>query len=369
MSKQTSYSLFCFLLAVMYGLAANAQVVMTTQLPPVGVTQKSQLWNLVLSNASASAVDVQIELSLLNLQTGQTVLTGTGRRLVLPKGAKVIQWGDVQPVVYNAAGSSGIDANPNGFLPAGNYKACYNLMRYVSDFKEVIAEECTDLEIAPLSPPQLTLPADGDTVGTLYPQFSWMPPTPATIFQRLTYELKIVELLEGQSAGDAIQNNLPVLGVDRLSQPLYPYPTSAKSFEKGKNYLWQVTARDINQYEVKTEVWRFSVRSEAFNQTLISTVYARLGRGINATIVPARDTLKVAYINLSGDTSAAYRISPVEQEERTAVQGTLKLVHGENFLDVPLPAGKGLREGERYRFELVNRKGETWEIQFSYQRN
>jgi hypothetical protein len=367
MSKQMRRNAFCFLFAMSTFLQMDAQVVMTTQLPPVGVTQKSQLWNLVVANASSSVVEVQIELSLLNLQTGQTVLTGTGRRLVLPKGAKVVQWGDVQPVVYNAAGSSGVDANPNGFLPVGNYKACYNLMRYVSDQKEVIAEECADIEIAPLSPPQLVLPADGDTLETLSPQFSWLPPAPATLFQKLSYELKVVEVLPGQSHGDAIQNNLPLLGIDRLTQPFYPYPASSKALEKGKQYLWQVTAKDINQYEGKTEVWLFSTRQEESVQTSPSTVYARLQRGNSGAVIPVQETLRIAYVNQGGDSTAAYQISASENDGQVITKGTFRLVGGENFLDLPLRSIRGLHAGGHYRFRLVSRQGEAWEVQFFLQ--
>lgn len=367
MIKQTSRIIFCFLLLGSAAFTLRAQVVMTTQLPPVGVTQKTQLWNLLLSNTSTGNVDLQIELSLLNLQTNQTVLSGTGRRFTLVKGAKVVQWGDVQPVVYNAAGSSGIDANPNGFLPAGNYKVCYNLMRYLNDMKEVIGEECTDIEIAPLNPPQLTLPADGDTLETTYPQFSWMPPVPANLFQRLTYEIRVVELLPGQSQGEAIQNNLPFFNTDNLAQALYTYPSSAKGFEAGKDYLWQVTAKDINQYAVKTEVWRFHLKKNERTTPVTSVGYTRLTGSMNSTVMISGDVLRVAYFNQAGDSTASYNIYAEEKLDQKIGSGIVKLKQGENFLDIPIEAIRKLRERQRYWFEVVSSRGERRGMQFTYE--
>src|SRR5882724_2239560 len=93
--------LLLFSLLAGFGMAVQAQVVLTLQLPPAGATIKSQLWNFSLMNASGSAMDVQVTLTLTDVAANQLVFTGTSKVFSLPRGIKQVQAADVTPVTYN----------------------------------------------------------------------------------------------------------------------------------------------------------------------------------------------------------------------------------------------------------------------------
>src|SRR5690348_9807299 len=66
-------------------LLIHAQVNISVQLPPAGLIQKNQLWNLVLINNDNQSLDVNILMNLQDASTGQTVLSGTSNTFILPK--------------------------------------------------------------------------------------------------------------------------------------------------------------------------------------------------------------------------------------------------------------------------------------------
>jgi len=78
------YILIILSAAVLQGI--RAQVVINPQLPPGGLTVKSQLWNLAVVNTGNQSIQAQVELSIVNAANNQPVLTATTRVLTFPKG-------------------------------------------------------------------------------------------------------------------------------------------------------------------------------------------------------------------------------------------------------------------------------------------
>jgi hypothetical protein len=111
---------------------------------------------------------------------------------------------DIQPVQYNYLAAE----LTSGFIPLGSYVACYRVSRVGPKGPEPMADECVRININPLSPPLLNTPADKSILPTIYPQFSWLPPTPAEMFSNLNYDIAIAEVLPGQSPAEAILNNV-----------------------------------------------------------------------------------------------------------------------------------------------------------------
>ncbi len=89
--------------AVLAGWLLNlsAQVVLNLQLPPAGLTVKSQLWNMSVINTVSQSMQAQIEMSMINVANNQTVLTATTRALTFTRGLKMLHSGDVATVTYN----------------------------------------------------------------------------------------------------------------------------------------------------------------------------------------------------------------------------------------------------------------------------
>ena len=217
---------------------------------------KAQLWNLTVSNAGAPFL-ARIQLNVVDLQNHQSVLTAASAPFQAPKGASIVQMQTLEPITYSYNSPTVVDRTPNGPLPAGQYQVCYQLLTTTEAGQVVVAEDCEEVAVEPLTPPLLTMPEDDSVVTTPQPNFTWTPPTPLNMFSNLTYVVLISEVDEGQSLTDAIQKNLPLQQAQGLQQPFLSYPLTGPQLEPGKTYAWQVVAMDGTTYADKSEVWSF----------------------------------------------------------------------------------------------------------------
>lgn len=231
-------------LGLITGYGLQAQVVISLQLPPLGLTIKPQLWNMSLINTTGAAIMVDVQMVMTDAGTGQTVMTAATPSFLLPAGAKVINANTVAPISYTAGAGYTIDANPNGFLPVGVYNICYNVTRRTDHISDQVADECITAEVEPISPPQLIQPGDSDRVLLRRPFFTWLPPTPYNTFSNLLYDWVLVEVQPTQSAADAIQQNVPVFLQSNISFTGLQYPLSMPELDTNKLYAWRVTAKN-----------------------------------------------------------------------------------------------------------------------------
>ncbi|WP_207511031.1 hypothetical protein, partial [Longitalea luteola] len=107
------------MVCLLMGWCLQAQVVITLQLPPLGLTIKPQLWNMSLINTSGGSMTTQLQMVMTDAGTGQTVLTATTPLIQLQPGAQALTASNVGPLTYTAGAGYAVDANPNGFLPVG----------------------------------------------------------------------------------------------------------------------------------------------------------------------------------------------------------------------------------------------------------
>ena len=199
-----------FIIALFISALANGQVIVNLQLPPMGLSIKSQLWNLSLINTGTGDINVQVEMTMTDVSNNQRVLTGLSKNFVLPRGVKQVQATDVMPIIYTVgAPGYNLDGNPAGFLPIGIFNICYSIIKINNDGAERLGEECQTIEIEPLSPPQLVIPHDSEHVETTRPFFTWLPPSPYNLFNNLQYDWILVEVQPTQNAATALQQNIP----------------------------------------------------------------------------------------------------------------------------------------------------------------
>lgn len=257
MYRRSFYTIFLMLLMA----AGKAQVSISVQEPPAGIVQKRQLWNLALINSGNNAIDVVVGLTLLDLSDNQPALTAFTRFITLNKGIRQLKVADIEPVDYQYV-SPAFSRLSDALLPIGNYQACYTVYISGKEEKIVLAENCIVLDVQPLSPPQLTMPVDSAVIENPWPQFSWLPPAPVTLFNDLNYDLLVTEVRPDQSAGAAIQENLPVYHVRRLTTMVNNYPSSNKTLDTGKVYAWRVIAKNGETFAAQSEVWTFSISNE-----------------------------------------------------------------------------------------------------------
>ncbi len=338
-------------LLILCGLPAllQAQLTISVQLPSAGMVQQDQLWNLVVMNGSNKNLDAVLLLSLQDLSTGQTVLTGSTRSVVFPPGAKSLRVADLQPVQYNNYGATSLGGS---YIPLGAYTACYTISKVTAETQEPIASECVRININPLSPPLLNLPADKAKIATPYPQFSWMPPAPLNMFNDLSYELNVVEVLEGQSPAEAISNNTPVYSRSMLQAPYESYATSYTPLEKNKTYGWQVTARNGMNYAAVTEIWTFDMKGDSANVESHDKSYIELksNQPSGAAYPLSTREVRLKYYSYGSTFKGVFRF--YNNTNTLVKEISRNIVYGDNYLSIPLD--KSFEKDVLYKAEFID---------------
>jgi len=350
--------------AILVGLLpvlVKAQVSVNVQLPAAGFVQKEQLWNLVLVNNNTDAADLSIRLNVQDAHSGQVLLSATTGSFLVSKGVKLLKTEDVQPVAYSYAAPD----FSGTYLPMGAYIACYQVINNASRKDAPVAQECTRINIDPLSPPQLTSPLNKSELTNPYPQFTWMPPTPLDMFNNLTYDLLITEVLQGQSATQAIQYNTPVYTKSNLSQSYENYATGFTKLDTGKLYAWQVVARNGLNYAAKTEVWTFKIAPPSWVKQLIEqTPFIKMKQDNPERGIAPNGILKLSYMNETGDTLVKVRITDPSASQQQETVFDIKVSSGENLVQHDLQKMLHPQEGKTYEACIINSRNEKWKIFF-----
>jgi hypothetical protein len=320
---------WAFLLLLFF--SANAQVSVSVQEPPSGVVQKSQLWNLTLIYSANNTINVTVGLSLIDLTDNQPVLTAFTRPITLSKGVKQLRIGDVSPIDY-AYVSPAFNRLMNNFLPIGKYQACYTI--YSGDrHAYVLSDNCINLEVLPLSPPQLSMPADSASIENPYPQFTWLPPAPLTLFTDLNYDLLVTEVRGDQTPGAAIQENIPVYNMRYLMTVVNNYPASNKILDTGKVYAWRVIAKNGESFAAQSDVWTFKVAGKK-PETLVPPggIYIELKNDLNYTSINLieENILGVKYYSYDKTHEAVIRFYDEKGETIKEIKRTIE--YGNNFM-------------------------------------
>src|SRR5687768_3371471 len=166
---------------------------------------------------------------------------------------------------YDVAGSTHHDeeeeriASRTGRLREGDYTACA-VIADLTGFS--LAESCTQFTIVYPDPPLLLSPANRDVVTETDPLFQWTPVQVPVDFQ-LSYVMRVVEVLNGQTPQEALRANIPHYQSLDGQFPSLRYPIDARPFEVGKQYAWTIQVLDQNGYAAsandgRSEIWTFS---------------------------------------------------------------------------------------------------------------
>lgn len=357
------------------GITKNviSQVLITSQLPEVGTVVKTQLWNLTLSNAGTVNEQVRISMVLTDRKNGVSVLSAETGIITLLPGIKLLQYKDVQPVIYTVLNYNyGTDASPTGFLPAGNFDVCYTLTK--KNAGTALAEDCSLILVEPLNPPLLIMPPDNAVVNELRPFFTWLPPAPLQLFNRLTYDFKLAEVQPKQQPEAALQQQLPLIYRTNLTANSFAYPASVSELDTGKLYAWQVTAMNNGMPVAASDVWTFKPKQTTGAEGATAdneTAYFKLTTEQSSGYFICRGLLKLAYENNLNDTKASlhiYDITSKFRKETGNSYATITLKPGQNFIDYDAESEAGLINKHIYQLELVNSKGEVWSARFEYQK-
>ena len=145
----------------------------------------------------------------------------------------------------------------SGKIRDGNYRLCVELVD-AKNGATITTQQCQYFSIVVYQQPILLLPLNGDTLAknsTRRPIFKWTPvvPNPAT---PVTYRLQVMEIMEGQEAGQAFRTNHPILEKDYKMTTLASWPFEFQLPDAGKSYVWSVQAIDEQERPVGTNEGR-----------------------------------------------------------------------------------------------------------------
>lgn len=353
------------LFLTLISLAAETQITIQANLPTVGLLQKDQLWNVLIINSTNQPYYCRLELILQDRITGQEVLTAVSNYFNLTPGAKQLNDNQLNPIQYNYILPT-LNNRMQQLLPAGNYTACYALTSRATG--EVnLSEDCVQFDAEPLSPPMLIFPADSAILNNPPMQFSWTPPTPVAMFNRLSYQILVAEVRSGQLAEEAIQQNIPFYLDGNLVSNLLNYPPSAATFEKEKWYAWQVIARDERGYAGKSEVWVFQVKSTARQTPVVESMpFVKMKKNDPDKGVAPNGILKVSYINETTDSIITIKIIDLNSNKKEP-EITIPIHAGENLIQYDLEKLMPMQKGKIYEAQIINSRNEKWVMQFEVQ--
>jgi len=366
--------IFLLLLVTIIVRENFAQVLINLQLPPSGITLKSQLWNFSLVNTSSDILSVQVEITITDLSNNQHVLTASSNRMQLAKGIKLVHVNDAAPVTYNVSNTGySIDASPEGFLPVGKFAVCYTVLQIIHNGVEQVADDCANIEVEPLSPPILIMPADSEVVTVVRPVFNWMPPSPYNLFNSLQYSWVLTEVLPMQTGAVAVQQNIPLASQSGLSVPVFAYPASLQALDENKLYAWQVTAKNNTTAIAQSEVWTFRIKKADSNDLIKKDpegFFAKLKHEEDAATVLCYGVLRFEYLNEINNGMVRIDVSDISVGKRKTIsldQTEYPVTTGRNFMQMDL-RDKNLATGHTYLLQLNSASGEHWYLKFEYRK-
>ena len=355
-------------------IQSRGQLLVNLNLPPQGVVEKSQLWPITLINTGNSPITLHIDLMISGAISGLPVLSASTRSFTINPGTTQINNAFLQPIQYNVLGVGyNIDASPNGLLPYGDFEACYSFMLNQGDGVVKLADECTELVIEPLGPPQLTMPFDQSVIETKNPQLSWLPPVPANLFSNLKYDLELVEVLPSQSQEDAIQQNIPLFQQISIAGTMIQYPLSAPALQLNKQYAWRVIAKTNETYIAKSETWVFSIKEFQNADSLIKNdvPYGELKREDQPGYAIFSDELKFDYLNEYEDSTwnlAVYDLTTADRKLIKLNMDSIPLKPGQNLVNYDVHALTEFMDRHLYLLEVINSRKESWRLRFEYRK-
>ncbi|PJJ79987.1 DUF928 domain-containing protein [Mucilaginibacter auburnensis] len=252
----------------------------------------------------------------------------------------------------------------NNTFPAGEYEYCYSLTIRNSDI--LPDEECFSYTLAPFAELNLIDPYDGDDLCNKRPVFTWQPLVPALSGTR--YQLVLTEIKQGQSATEAINYNQPIINQRNITSPMLVFPSIARDLELNKKYSWQVTAyKDLTVLN-RSEVSQFSINcADSVKKQVVASGYRDIEDLSKGNFYIASGYLRFALVNSYGVQNMVYTITSINNpNKKIGHLAKIKLVKGNNQIDIDLAGNSSFTDGEFYILTVTMPTGNVKSLRFLY---
>jgi hypothetical protein len=366
------FAFCCLLFAFCY--PARAQIVTldlrVTPLPSPYLSDweiEPGIVSLLVSNQSLQQIQGSLEMKITG-QRGGVVAQGS-RELMVSRldpllsiqTPELVDWSRVK--LFDV----GQRIARSGRIPEDEYELCIFVRNNIG---QELATACAPFAILQPELPTLITPAHGDSIVAQVATFIWTPMQwPNVLGNRpVLYQIKIAELLTGQTPQQALKANFPFY--EPRPQENTFLRVDAPPLEDGKTYVWQVRAIDaagfaIGENEGNSEIGifhTFPMPPQPADTTVVLRIVSpgdgqKIGEPspsfvwevMGADTLPAQ-SFRVAVWPLTGEQASpqTFDSPPVWQHD----------VQGRAQLDYPLDAPE-LEDGRRYvvRVEALDRFG------------
>lgn len=267
--------IFLLLTFVVFTGLSFAQVSVKLQQPPPYQFKVEQFWKILLVNNSKISLNVYLKGTATESLQGK-IIEATSSVINLPPGTKSVNGRDLGPFTISESNNryKNILMNTGG-LPSGNYNICVAVFAAMDGRQ--IATDCISVAVENFNRMELVSPLDHEVLGgipgddkgnqknkkTNAPPaiiFSWLPPVPIPPGARISYRLKLVEIISYQSVYSAMASNPKYFQSLKLSSTILRYPVAAKQLMPGKKYAWAVEAF-IDDFKIQeSEIRSFEIQ-------------------------------------------------------------------------------------------------------------
>lgn len=354
--------LLCFLAA---GSSLKAQVNIQW-LPALPVQLRlSDMWRVQIMNSSATAQTVYLK-SVVSHSNGSFIVEGSSEPFSLKPGPNLISAAalNLKPYYYNQAERlNGLSATES--FPFGAYTLCMRV--FLADNSSELALACQEVDIKPLSPPMLLNPYHQSSVYHAYPLLMWTAPAPMPAGMQVSYDLRLVEILGGQTASDAIQRNFALLDMKDLRQTFFQYPANAVKLEKNKQYAWQIVAKGDEYLIGSTEVWSFSLASDSpGTETARPDQFYKLKSQVDGGYGIAIESLGITYEEAYVPGQMQITVYNAQHQPLNIKDLSMSRLYGDNRFVINLKESGKFKNGQFYFLEIRGAKGDKGIILFKY---
>ncbi|TSA25950.1 MAG: hypothetical protein D4R68_08055 [Ignavibacteriales bacterium] len=236
-------------------ISSYAQVTVHLQQPPPYQFKVEQFWKIVLINNSERAVNVYLKGIATESSQGK-IIEATSSVISLQPGARTVNGRDLGPFTVSESNTRYKNIIMNtGSLPSGRYDICVAVFQAVDGMQ--IASDCIQTTVENLNRMELISPLDQEVIGNIFAEesenqklknmsgppiiiFSWLPPVPVPPNARISYRLKLVEILGYQSVHSAMASNPLYYQSLMISSTVLRYPVAARQLVPGKRYAWEI---------------------------------------------------------------------------------------------------------------------------------
>ncbi len=204
---------------------------------------------LLLINRNIQPIEVRID---ARLSLNGTVVANTKTELMpiitLPPGQPLTMFAnDIFPDnAINYIGEVRQSAMRTGILPEGSYEICIQTVAATSRLSNS-NNDCKQFYLQKFELPRLVMPEDKTELVAGFENqtnFSWIPVIPSPSMP-VTYRLRIVEILPGQTSQQAYALNLPFFERKSVGATQLLWPSEVQPPITGASFAWSVQAEDL----------------------------------------------------------------------------------------------------------------------------